>query len=919
MRWLRMWAIRLGGLFSRQYDERDFAEQLEADRALYVADRMEAGLTPAEARRAAVLEFGTVSATTEAWRDQHGVPLLERLQRDVRFAFRLLGRNRGWSAVGIVSLALGAGAGAAVFSTVAATLLKNAPVPGARDLVALRWQGENKAVTNSADYGFVEGGLALLPGGQMDLRPRAGATMPYEAFRRLAAANRTLDTLFAFAPGPPVNLIVDGHGDLASSQFVSGNFFAGLRTPPAAGRPLVESDDRAGAARVAVISHSYWLRRFGGSASIVGKQVSMNAVAFTIVGVSGATLPNMVNGRAPAPDIALPLATEPEFQAGTSRLQQPTTWWLVVMGRLFPGETAARSEATLAPVFEHAIHDGASALLSTLKPYERAEAKDFKFGEDIPRLRFVSASRGAYDPLPFLRTPLIILGVLASIVLIIVCANLTNLSMALTVQRQKELAMRHALGASRLRVMWQILTEHAVMAAAGGVLSGIVAYIFQLVIQVFLPATFDWSTVVLSLALAILSGLAIGIIPAIDGSRFAAAPTTGLTRSRTRFAGVLLIGQVALSLVLLVGAGLFMRTLANLQRVDPGFDSRNVVTFTLDPSTNQYNQQRSAALLDDVTARLAALPGVTAVTFSSQPLMRGTWSSQELYAQDAAGGPPQTAYSIVVREGFFEAMGIRRIAGRTFTSRDTTGAPRVAVVSATLARRLFGPANPIGRRFALDRDQPAKFEVVGVVDDAHAVSLRGEQANTVYWPHRQSPDGPRTFEVRTAGTTDALMPAVRMVMDDIDRAIPLVGLSTQESAFKDQWASERTVAMAATVLGSLALAVSMIGLFGLASYRVARRTKEIAIRMAIGAESQGVLRSFLRESLVLVGAGVITGLVISALTTGFLRAFLFGLAPNDPGVIAAAVLTMFGVALVAGYLPARRASRIDPMAALRED
>jgi predicted permease len=928
---LRGWLWRIRGLFGRQRAEREFSAQLESDRALYIDECVRSGATLDDARRAAAREFGSMASTTEAWRDQHGVPFLERLQRDASFAFRLLRRNRAWATVGVVSLALGAGAGAAVFSTAALTLLRGLPVPQAERLVALRWQGENKALTSFNDYGFVEGGIlgswfspltsdaSDTTAGDTFFAMRAGATMAYDTFTRMRAANRTLETVFAFAPGPPVNLIVDGHGDVASTQFVSGDFFTGLRIPPAAGRSLVAADDRAGAERVAVISHAYWLRRFGGSSSVVGKQVRVNAVAFTIVGVAGAALPDMLNGQGAGPDVVVPLATEPAFQSGTPRIQTPTTWWLIVMGRLAPGRTAAQVEANLAPTFRNAVSDAAAAFLTTLSPEDRKEASDLGFGI-VPRLRVVSAARGVYDPWPYLRAPILILAILAGIVLVVVCANLTNLSMALTTERQRELTVRQAMGATRARVARQILTEHAVMAIMGGAFAGVVAYLFQQVIRTFLPAAFDWRVVALAFVLALASGMVIGVMPAVDASRIASAPTGALVGRRSRLAAALLVAQVSLSLVLLVGSGLFMRTLGNLQRINLGFESRNLLTFTLDPSTSQYDQQRATALLDEAVMRLDGLPGVSAVTFSSQPLLRSAWNSTDLYAENAAGDKASAIpYSITVRGNFFDTMGIRVLKGRSFTSGDGAGAPLVAVLSESLARRLFGTREPIGRRFGTDSDARTKYEVVGVVAETRSVALRRQPSMTVYWPQGQSPEGARTIELRTTVPPDTLMPAVRRTMNDIDPVIPLIGLSTQASALEDQWARERTIAMASTTLGALALAVSMIGLFGLASYAVTRRSKEIAIRMAVGAEARTVLRATMRESLVLVAAGVVIGLAISLSTTRFLRALLFGLAPNDPTVITAAVLTLVAVSIVAGYLPARRAARIDPMSTLRNE
>jgi hypothetical protein len=488
--------------------------------------------------------------------------------------------------------------------------------------------------------------------------------------------------------------------------------------------------------------------------------------------------------------------------------------------------------------------------------------------------------------------------VLAGIVLVVVCANLTNLSLALTAQRQRELAVRHALGATRARVTRQILTEHAVMAALGGSLGGLVAYVFQHVIQTFLPAAIDWSVAVFAFVLAIASGVAIGVVPALDASRLAAAPTSGLMHGRSRLAATLLIGQVALSLVLLVGSGLFMRTLANLQRVDVGFESRNLVTFTLDPSINQYDQPRAAALFDAIATRLGAVPGVSAVTFSSQPLLRGSWSTKDLFAQNATTDKPMASpYSIVVRDNFFETIGIRVTKGRSFTPHDTASAPPVAILSERLARRLFGAADPIGRRFGVDSSAAAKYEVVGVAADARPVDLRREEPMTVYWPHLQSPEGARTFELRTTLPPESVMPAIRTAMDDIDSALPLVGLSTQASAFNDQWARERTHRPGVGHVG----------------FACAGRIDDRALRPRVVSGSppkQGdchphgrsapkartVLRAALRESLVLVGVGVAIGLVISTSTTGFLQVLLFGPGAERSTRSCRAVLTLFAVA-----------------------
>ena len=914
----------------RAKDERDFADQVQADIELQTEDGIRAGMSPEDARRAALLRLGGLGAAKEAWRDRHGVPFLEALVRDVAYAFRVLGRNKGWTSVAIVSLALGVGANTAVFSAVSRVLLRRLPVPAAGDLVTLRWQGESKAFTSFVDYGFVPGGgvVALLSGSQefsLDSL-RAGATGAHETFQRLRAANHTLEHLFAVAKGPTVNLIVDGRGDTASTQFVSGEFFSALRIATAAGRPILPMDDRRGAAPVAVISYGYWKRRFGQDPAIVGKQVRVNTVAFTIVGVSGETLPNVIEPVNDVADLAIPVANEPAFQAGSARLDDPTSWWLVMMGRLKPGVTAAQVHANLGTVYEQAGRDAATSFLGTLPPEDRKEAIAFGLGQRIPRLQVVSGARGAYDPLPVFQTPLAILGVLVGIVLLIVCANLTNLSLALTTTREREVAVRRALGATRLRLVRQLLTEHAVMAVLGGTASLVAAYLFQSVIRLSFPAGFDWTVVTFAFVAATATGLAIGVLPALRAFRTSErAPTAGgAVPARSRLAATLLVAQVAMSLALLVGAGLFVRTLVNLQRVDPGFDSSHVVLFTIEPGFNQYDEARTETLYRELTANLRALPGVSSASFSGHSLLSGGWNTNYVSAEGAASGTTrQGAYTLVVHQDFFATMGIPLRTGRSFTARDDKKAPQVAVINATLARALFGDANPLGRRFTTGIDTVSEsdtvLEVVGVVADTRHKSLREAPPRIFYRPHLQSDSGPRTFEVRTLQPPEDLMPAIRQVVQAYDPALPILALSTQASAIANLWTQERIVALASGTLGGLALTVSVIGLFGVMSYAVARRTKDIGIRMALGAQSNGVLRSVLRESLALAGGGILIGLAATLATTRFLETMLFGLGPNDPVAIGVAIALMLTVAAAAGYLPARRAAKVDPMVALRHE
>ena len=927
MRILRAWALRVRGIVRRASDERDFADQLEADVDLHTEDGIRAGMSREEARRAALLRVGGVAAATEAWRDRQGLPVLETFLRDVAYAFRILRRNMGWTCVAVVSLALGVGANAAVFGAVNNVLLRTLPVPGARELVTLQWAGEAKASTSWIDYGLVDGGLVELFSGKEEFSLdsiRAGATGAYATFERLEAANTTLASFFAVGQGPTVNLIVDGTGDVASTQFVSGDFFSSLRIPPAAGRSILPQDDRRGAAPVAVISYGYWERRFGRDPSIVGKQVRLNAVTFTIAGVSGRTMPTVFEVGKEMPEITIPLAMEPAFQAGRSRLDDPLSWWLVMMGRLKPGMTAGEVEANLETVYQRAGRESIDAFLGTLSPEDRKEAVEYGLGRSIPRLRVVPGARGAYDSLPLFRAPLTILGVLAGIVLLIVAANLANLSLALTTTREREISVRRALGATRSRLVRQILTEHVVIALLGGTASLVLAWLFVDIIRLSLPATFDGRVVAFAFLAAAATGIAIGVLPALRASRTPDAAPAGLGASpaRSRAASTLLVLQVAMSLALLVGAGLFARTLLNLQGVDPGFDPDNVVLFTIEPGFNQYDEARTEALYRDLLTELRAVPGVSSATFSSHSLLGGNRNTNNVYAEGAPGAATARngAYILTVEPGFFDTMKIPLLAGRSFNGGDDANAPKVAVINASLARSLFGAANPVGRRFRTgDSENDTVYEIVGVVGDTRHATLRDAAPRAFYRPHLQSDSGPRTFEVRTVQPPEDLMPAIRRVIQAHDPGLPILSLSTQASAIANMWSQERIVALASGTLGGLALAVSVIGLFGVMSYVVARRTRDIGIRMALGAQRNLVLRSVLRESLGLVSAGIVIGLAATLGTTRFLGTLLFGLGPNDPAVITMAIVVMLAVAAAASYLPARRAAMVDPMVTLRHD
>jgi predicted permease len=926
MRTIRGWVLRLTGIFRSRKDEQDFHEQIQADIELHTEDGIRAGMSREDARRAALARFGGVDSATEAWRDQRGIPLLETLIRDVSHTFRVLGRNKGWASVFILSLALGIGANTALFSAANVLLLRKLPVPEADGLVTLRWRGDNSAITGIVDHGYVSGSTLFTWFGMrtpdsLD-KLGAGATGSYSTFLQLKAANESLDQLFAVGRGPAVNLIVDGQGDIAYSQFVSGEFYSALRVPPAAGRLILASDDQPGAAPVAVISHDYWQRRFGGKLEIVGKQVRMNALAYTIVGVSGVRFPDVVFGNPEPAEVTVPLANEPAFQPGESRLDQAANWWLVRMGRLKPGVTPAQVEDNLRPVFEQVSRE---AIASEFPKLSAEARKEFPpgWGERMPKLEVVSGARGAYDPIPFQTTILAVLSVLVGIVLAIICANLVNLSLAFTTSRQREIAIRRAVGAGRRRLAGQVLTEHIVVALLGGVASLLVAYLCLDLVGTYFTVEFDWAMVAFSFVAATATGLIIGILPALRASQVPGGSLApGGTERRSRLATGLLVSQVALSLALLVGAGLFLRTLTNLKNVDPGFDIDHLAVFSLEPGFNRYDEARTEALYKELTTNLRALPGVSSVTFSDEPLLNVMGNFSEVYSDRAEPGtPPLQTRALSVQEDFFKTTGIPFRAGRDFTSHDNAEAPNVVIINEALANVLFGKENPIGRRISSDRVlDEGDGEVVGVVANAQHGNFRLQQQPVYYYPDLQSPGvGSRTFAVRTSRAPEYLLPSIQQVVQRADPELPILHLSILTSATEDQWSQARMIALASGAFGGLAIVVSMIGLFGMMSYAVTRRTKEIAIRLALGAESGRVLRTILREYLFIVSLGVLFGLVIVVSGGQLVKTFLFGLAPYDPLVLGGAILLMGIVAGLAAYMPARRAASVDPMVSLRHE
>jgi predicted permease len=749
-------------------------------------------------------------------------------------------------------------------------------------------------------------------------------------YRQFVADNKAMTDVFACAPFGRLVVVVNGQAELATAFVSTGNYYQVLGVGARLGRTIVPDDDRADAPPVAVISSKYWHSRFGTDPNVVGQTVRMNNVLITIVGVLPPDFSGIQQPIAEAPDVSLPVSLLPQLDTGQggSRLSQATYWWLQIVGRLKPGATPEQVQGNLEGVFQNTARAGLAEYLKGLTDAERATASN-RDRTQVPRLRVDSAARGVYDVNTNELRSVTILSVIVAIVLLIVCANVANLLLSRATTRQKEMSVRLSLGATRGRLIRQLLTESLLLAAMGGALGLLVGYWGrQLLPGGFgTPRPIDWKMVAFVMLVAGITGLLFGIAPALRGTGINVNSALkeagrGVVGSRSVLGKILLVVQVAMSLVLLVGAGLFLRTLNNLRHVDVGFNPQNLVLFRVNPALNRYDEKRMQAFYTDMLERLGGVPGVRGAAMSQPALLSGSVNSTSIYIQGRtypAGrstGDETSINRLVISPNFFDVMGMPVIKGRAFTKRDDTAAPKVVVINEAAVRKFFPNDDPIGKRFGSSVETTGTYEIVGVLRDAKYDSVRDPAPATMYAPYAQSRLGSAVFELRTAAAPSSVMGAVREAVRQIDPNLPVTDVSTQLEQVERRFAQEKLFAQAYTLFGGLALLLASIGLFGLMSYNVSRRTNEIGIRMALGAQRSHVLGLVMRESMILVVIGIVVGLIAAVSASGFVKALLFGLPPTDPLALAAAIGIMIAVSGLAGYLPARRASKVDPMVAL---
>ena len=835
----------------------------------------------------------------------------------MRHAFRLLLQAKGWTAVVLVSLALGIGANTALFSAVNGLLLKKIPVSDPDSLVRLRWSGQNDMATDSSDYGY---------SGKDPAGRNVRATFSYPMYQQLVADNQTMTELAGCAPIGRLNVVVDGGAaEIATGFETTGNYYRMLGVRAIRGRTILPDDDRPDAPAVAVISTAYWRTRFTSDPQVVNKTIRINNVPVTIVGVLDASFTGIQQTAAELPDVSIAVSLDPLVNVGDKRIDKPTYWWLQVMGRLKPRATPEQVQGNLGVVFERTARAGLDTYMATLPPDERNDSRN-RIRSNVPTLRVDSGSRGIYDVNDSEIRAVTLLTVVVALMLLIVCANVANLLLSRAAARRKEISVRLSLGATRWRLVGQMLTESLVLSAAGGALGVIVAYWGRQLLpgQQGQAAVLDFNVLAFVVAITALTGVIFGIAPALratDVDLNAALKETGrsVVGSRSLLGKTLLVVQVAVSLVLLIAAALFLRTLHNLRQVDVGFNPRGLVLFRINPQLNRYDEAKARLFYGQLIDRLVALPRVRAAALSQPALLSGSTSSTAIFRPGRTYQPREVdeIYRVVVSPSFFPTMEMPIVRGRGLAQQDSETAAKVAVINETAARKYFPNEDPLGMRFGTSIETSNQYEIVGVVHDAKYNSLRDAVPPTMYVDYRQGRLTNAAFEVRTAADPLTLVPAIRDAVRTIDGNLPVTNVSTQAEQIEMRLQQERLFAQAYALFGGLALLLAAIGLFGLMSYSVSRRTNEIGIRMALGARREDVVRLVMRESMILVALGVVIGLSVALAARKLVEALLFGFAASDLRSIAAAVATMVIVSALAGYLPARRASRVDAMVALR--
>jgi predicted permease len=827
--------------------------------------------------------------------------------QDLKYALRMLGKNPGFTIVAVITLALGIGANTAIFSLTDQVLLRMLPVGHPKELVILRSPGPS-------------------PGRNWNDGP-GGTSFSYPAYEDLRDRNQVLSGLLARF-STQVSVAAQGSSELANGELVTGNYFTVLEVEPAMGRVFGAEDETApGANPVVVLSHGYWKRRFGLDPGILNKQLAVNGHPLTVVGVSRAGFSGVQVGQ--APDLFIPITLKAQMTPNWDGLADRDDHWLAMIGRLKPGMSVAKAQAGIAPTYH--------AMLETESPAKKSNSKTRQEFLDR-KLILDPGSKGRPILQHDTKGPLLALMGMVGLVLMIACANLASLLVARGEARQREIALRLALGAGRWRLVRQLVAESLLLAVVGGA-AGIVlaSWSLNLIVRAIpedpgtsgLTPQLDYRVLIFAAVISIFTGILFGLAPALRASRANIqtilkdqGSSVSAGRANVRVRKFLLAAQIALTAVLLASAGLFAHSLLNLNRQDLGVRPDHVLQFSISPELNGYTPPQSIVLVERIRKNLESLPGVRAVSASEIAMLANSNSSSNITVQDYKEQENENmdVDQNWVGPDFLSAMGTPLMSGREISESDTATAPRVAVVNQKFVQRFFAGRNPIGQHFGFGGgdDVHLDVEIVGVVKDSKNIDLRQDIGPYVLVPYSHSSHfGNATFYVRTHQDPVSLATAVRKTVQDYDGKLSVFDLKTLTAQVNDIVFTDRLVTYFSLGLGILAALLAAIGLYGVMAYVVARRTREIGIRMALGATQGNVARMVLQEIAGISVMGLTVGLVAAYATGRIIESQLFGVKAGDPFVFAAAAVLLVIVAVLAGWLPARKAASVDPMVALR--
>jgi predicted permease len=893
MTWIReLWRQMRYRLSGAHFDE-DLADEMRLHLDLRAADKRAGGLGPDAAQAAARRQFGNATQLQESSRAAWGWTRLDSWRQDIRYGLRTLAANPGFTVTAVLSLALGIGANTAIFSILNAVLLRSLPVEDPQRLVQIRIGAEgDDELTNPI-------------------------------WEQVRDRQQAFSGALAYAPDR-FDLADGGESRYSAGLWVSGDFFRVLGVPAIQGRVFTRDEDRRGTAPLAVISYNFWKRNFPGEDSPVGKTVRLNRHTFEIVGVTPPWFRGLDTDW--GFDVALPIACDPIFHPGHSALDERAEWWLRILGRMPAGESIERARDRMRAI--------APEIFRATVPHDFPTEAQNQYLNNSFFLK--PAATGFSEMGAQYRTALFTLMAIVGVVLLIACANIANLLLARAAARQREFSVRMAIGAGRARVIRQLMTESLLLSMFGTAAGLLLASWGGRVLVHFLstkrhPLDMDLSldprVLAFTIGAAILTAVLFGLAPALRATRVELNQVLkenarGALRASGRFnpGKALVAGQVALSLMLLVAAGLFLGTLRNLWAVDPGFTRHNILIIAADAEQAAVPAAKRGNTYREILDRLRALPGVAAAASSVlTPISAEGWAQMvrpEGFASKASGDT--LLFLNRVSPGYFATLRTPLLLGRDFSDRDGLNAPKAMLVNESAARQFFGAANPIGKTIGMDKDDV--YQIVGVVKDTKYNRINEQDRRIGYLAEGQDAEPRPTirFTLRSDVPVETLIPAARAAIMGVNRGISLEfrNLETQVS---ESLLQPRTVALLSSVFGSLALLLAMVGLYGITSYAVTRRKGEIAIRMALGAPRGSVVRLMLRDVVVLLALGMAAGLAASLAAGRLVTSLLFGVRPRDPVQLAGAVLILAAATAVAAYVPARRAARLDPMAALREE